>query len=138
MSLFILVTPGELEQLTVNNNNAKAAAYLLEKETADLEDNCSTTSTLGDGPGPPDVSIGGSSGASNRLSPVIFTLQEPTDDQQLSSASTDEEVRAIMHNYPTPYTYVFWLSYPMPNHAMPNLSLAFWPKNNEFDIGLAT
>lgn len=41
------------------------------------EDNCSTTSTLGDGPGPPDHSSGNSN--SLRLSPVTFTLQEPPD-----------------------------------------------------------
>lgn len=41
------------------------------------EDNCSTTSTLGDGPGPPDNSSGNSN--SLRLSPVTFTLQEPPD-----------------------------------------------------------
>lgn len=54
------------------------------------EDNCSTTSTLGDGPGPPDNSSGNSN--SLRLSPVTFTLQEPPDINE-PYFSADEEVR---------------------------------------------
>ncbi|XP_035709060.1 cGMP-inhibited 3',5'-cyclic phosphodiesterase A isoform X4 [Folsomia candida] len=41
------------------------------------DEDCSNASTLGDGPGPPDSSSGNSN--SVRLSPVTFTLQEPTD-----------------------------------------------------------
>ncbi|CAL8071686.1 unnamed protein product [Orchesella dallaii] len=51
------------------------------------EDNCSTTSTLGDGPGPPDNSSGNSN--SLRLSPVTFTVQEPPDNEPYFSADDD-------------------------------------------------
>lgn len=61
-------------------------------ETGDVDDNCSIASTLGDGPGPPDTSIGGSSGPSLRLSPVIFKVEEPREEQGPSSASTDDDV----------------------------------------------
>lgn len=44
------------------------------------DEDCSNASTLGDGPGPPDSSSGHSN--SVRLSPVTFTLQEPTDNDQ--------------------------------------------------------
>ncbi|CAG7834872.1 unnamed protein product [Allacma fusca] len=57
------------------------------------DDNCSTASTLGDGPGPPLTSYNypdNLCGASRRLSPVTFTLQEPNDDQQLSSSNDDD------------------------------------------------
>jgi len=61
-------------------------------ETGDLDDNCSTASTLGEPGGPLETSLCGSSGPSLRLSPVIFTVEEPRD-EQASSASTDDDVR---------------------------------------------
>jgi len=53
------------------------------------EDNCSIASTLGDGPGPPDNSSGNSN--SMRLSPVIFTVQEPMDSGGQETRSYDDD-----------------------------------------------